>query len=272
MRLGAARTTLLNPAADIRLDWPAVEASGQFDLVIEHFGRFPALLDVGHMLNPRQKLLPLIRGVGVEVGPGVNPQVLPGGDIDVSYVEERSPEEWRQMYGRGKPEAPIPREVLARTRQDSAVRLDHWPKESLDFIFSNHVFEHFMNPLQVLRNWAARLRPGGVIVGVVPDARYSFDCRQPLSTMAEIRAEAKSVSFDPPDEKYERWVRHTARRHDPAKLKRRRYSIHMHYYTPEVFRLLADELRIEGLISSVFLNTTPNNKDFGFVLAKAPSS
>lgn len=267
--LCAAAPGLLNESLRITLNWPPVAAAEAFDLVIEQTGRAPALLDVGPNLNPRSKLLPLIKGVGVEVGPGLNPLVRPSEGVDVYYVEEKSPEEWRRTYRRGRGTSDPPLELLERTRTQSAYTLDSWGEESLDFIFSNHVFEHLMNPLQAMRNWLSRLRPGGLIVGVAPDARYCFDCRQPLSTLADFRAESEAGTFDPPEEKYRRWIRYTQPNRDIARLKRERYSIHMHFYTPEVFRLLADELRAERLVGGVFLNTAPNNKDFGFVLTKA---
>jgi SAM-dependent methyltransferase len=270
--LGTTEPDLANPKLPVLLNWPVAAASEEFDLIIEQTGRMPALVDVGPNLNPRSKLLPLIRGVGVEVGPGLHPHVRPGADVDVYYVEEKSPEEWRDTYAHGRKAragAALGPEIIERTHTQSAYSLEQWAPGSLDFIFSNHVFEHLMNPLQVLRNWLSRLRPGGIVVGVTPDARYCFDRRQPLSSLADFREESAAGTFEPPEEKYERWIRYTQPNRTIAKLKKHRYSIHMHYYTPEIFRLLAEELKAEGLISTVFLNTAPNNKDFGFVLTKA---
>ena len=46
---------------------------------------------------------------------------------------------------------------------------------SLGFIFSSHVFEHLANPLGHLEHWYAKLRHGGLIVGIVPDVGGSKD-------------------------------------------------------------------------------------------------
>lgn len=266
--IGSAQP-IIGATTPLHLNWPVAAASG-FDLEIRQTGAAPALLEIGPNLNPRSKLLRLIKGVGVEVGPGLNPQIRPSAETDVYYVEEKSPEEWRKTYVRGRkaPNAEVPADVLERTRTQSAHMLDEWEAGSLDFIFSNHVFEHLMNPLQVMRNWLSRLRPGGIVVGVTPDARYCFDCRQPLSTLQDFRAESAAGSFEPSDEKYARWIRYTQPNKDAAKLRKARYSIHVHFYTPAVFHQLANELRAEGLVSAVFLNTAPNNKDFGFVLTR----
>ena len=268
--LGQASADLFGcTPAELTVDWPVRVASSAFDLIIEQMGAGAVSLEIGPLFDPRQKLLPLIKGKGVEVGPGLNPQVLPGPDIDVEYVEEKSPDEWRKTYDAGRLKKELPEAVLKRTRQGNAVSLDYWREASLDFIFSNHVFEHLMNPLQVLRNWLSRLKPGGLVVGVTPDARYSFDCRQPISTLSEIRSEFRSGGFSPSERKYQRWVRYTQPKHDIATLKKRRYSIHMHYYTPELVHLMAAQLRATGEIDSLFLNTARNSRDFGFVLRKA---
>jgi len=273
---GGEPTYILGEAAagaeltPIAFDWPLTGADAPFDLWIEPLSAKPAVLCVGPLMDPRAKLRALFRGEGVEVGPGLNPHVRPGPDVRVEYIEEKSPEEWRATYAKNKtPHDTLSPDILAHYRQGAAVALDHAPAESLDFVFSNHVFEHLMNPLQVLRNWLSRLKPRGVILGVIPDARYTFDLRQPFSTLEEFRAEDARGEFALPDEKYDRWRRHTFPRHNIEDLKRRNYSIHVHYYTPLVFRILFEELRTEGRVDSLFLDTAPNNKDFGFVMRKA---
>lgn len=270
--LGSARADLFKRPAPLRLDWPA-RTRARFDLIVAQTGSAPALLSVGPLLDPRRKLMALARGVGVEVGPGLNPLVRPREGVDVSYVEEKTAGEWSDTYARGKTQtSTLTAEIVERTRIGSASTLDQYDAESLDFIFCNHVFEHLMNPMQVLRNWLSRLKPGGVVLGVVPDARFSFDLRQPLSTLEDFRAESDRGGFEKTEEKYRRWVRHTAPNAKVSSLKRRDYSIHVHYYTPEAFRVLADALRTESLVDSLFLDTAPNNKDFGFVLTKTRSA
>lgn len=266
--LGEAHAAKGGAPTPLMLDWPPLAGTGAFDLTLTPTGK-GAVLCVGPLIDPRAKLRPLFKGRGVEVGPGLNPHVKPGRDVIVEYVEERSPEEWRDTYAKGKAaHDTLTPEILAHYRQGKAATLDHAAPESLDFVFSNHVFEHLVNPLQVLRNWLSRLKPGGAVLGVIPDARYTFDLRQPFSTLAEFRDEAARGGFDLTDDAYERWKRHTFPKHKIDDLKRRNYSIHAHYYTPDVFRLLFDELRAEGRASSLFFDTAPNNKDFGFILRK----
>jgi SAM-dependent methyltransferase len=149
------------------------------------------------------------------------------------------------------------------------VELETIDAASLDFIFSNHVFEHLANPLQVMINWLGRLKPGGVILGVTPDPRFTFDCRQQPTTMSEVLAEEAAGGHIIPRAKYERWCRLTEPRHTPDGLIKRGYSIHVNYFTPEGFQAMLDVLKGRGLISRTFLAAAPNNKDFAFALWKA---
>lgn len=149
-----------------------------------------------------------------------------------------------------------------------AQQLDCCEDASLDFVFSNHVFEHLMNPLGVLENWSRKLRPKGVLVSVVPDLRYCFDLRQTPSTPDDWLEEYTGKTWSLTRAKYEKWCRYTAPSSSPDDLIRRKYSIHAHYYTPTTWRGLAEIAIQRGLFRRLFLNTSPNNKDFGFVLWK----
>ena len=255
--------------APILLDWPAIAGDGPFDLVLEQTGETPTLLSVGPLIDSKTKLRPFLRGKGVEVGPGPFPQVLPGEDVDVEYVEQKSPDDWQTFYGKGAASTELlTPEVMARYRIGSGTTLEEWAPESLDFIFSNHVFEHLVNPAQVLRNWFGRLKAGGVVLGVVPDARFSFDLRQPFSRREDFERQLEAGSFEVPDAAYEAWSRYTAPDTTPASLKARGYSVHIHYSTPALFIELAGFLGVRGEDYTLFLETTPNNKDFGFILRK----
>jgi len=130
------------------------------------------------------------------------------------------------------------------------------------------VFEHLVNPLQVLENWLERLKPQGLILGATPDARFTFDMRQPFSRREAFLRERAAGGYDKTEEMYLRWCRYTAPYNTPEDLRRRNYSIHIHYYTPQVFRELVDILAGEGHDLALFLDTAPNNKDFGFVIRK----
>lgn len=252
---------------EVMLDWP-VPVPPTFDLVLETELQ-PAMIAVGPLFNARTRLLPVLRGRGVEVGPGARPSVLPEPERTVSYVEKMPLDDWARTYAKHELD-----EASARQWNhyvvDSAHRLDRFEAGSLDFIFSSHVFEHLVQPLQVLRNWWSRLAPGGVIAGVVPDARYTFDLRQPLTTVAEFLAPPDDLedAWTPSEAMYARWCRHTAPDTTPASLRARDYSIHVSYFSPDSFRTMLDLFGMDDPPAALYMDSVTNGKDFGFLIAK----
>jgi SAM-dependent methyltransferase len=253
----------------VSLSWPAERRYAEgFDLTIS----MPkgGLIGVSPQIDMRQTVLPIVRGKGVEVGPGISPSVLPSQDVDVTYVESRSLDQWSAVYAKNsKAPLDLSADVAARYVIDSAVSLDRYAPASLDFIFSNHVFEHLQNPVLVLRNWLHVLKPGGLIAGVTPDPRYTFDCRQPVVTLADALREAEHPGHDIPLEKYQRWSRWTAPDVTPQSLIERDYSIHVNFFTPDTFADVAEYLKASGEIAASSIVAAPNNKDFSFALWKA---
>ena len=73
----------------LRLDWPhELVAADTYSLSLHNPGTEPMTLVCGPLIKMPRHLLPYARGVGVEVGPGLRPMVLPSKLVDVSYVEE----------------------------------------------------------------------------------------------------------------------------------------------------------------------------------------
>lgn len=263
-----AKLRLGEQPRNVELDWPiwAGERAG-YHLEIEYHGDSDLIVLVGCLINSRRKLIPQLHGMGVEVGPGLNPHVLPSPNIDIKYVETVPADQWVALYKKqDKPSNVALHNLWGSYIVGNAHILESVEDESLDFIFSNHVFEHLVNPLGVLENWARKLKRGGIIAGVVPDCRYTFDLRQHPSNLQDFSAERADGRFEISHEKYIRWCKYTAPYNTPADLIQRQYSIHVHYYTPGRF---ADMLEIfEGprCFESVFFDGTTNNKDFAFLL------
>lgn len=252
---------------DPLLTWPCwAEAASGFEITIRNAAKSPLRIASGSAFDPRAALKDLLHGTGVEVGPGANPIVKPSPDLDVRYVETMPADEWLRTYDKTREPTPQDRALWDRYIIGDAQRIDCCEDGSLDFIFSNHVFEHLMNPLGVLANWSRKLKPDGVIVGVVPDCRYCFDLRQPPSTVAEWLAERDGDVWSLTRAKFEKWCRFTAPYNTVESLIARNYSVHVHYYTPLKFRELIDQGIADGLLGRAFYNTSPNNKDFGFAL------
>lgn len=99
--IGRASASIATGAARVLLRWPAFAGSDDgFDLVLRNVGKESARVSVGPLFSARENLLAQLRGSGVEVGPGMNPQVLPSDGLDVRYVESMSGEEWARVYAK----------------------------------------------------------------------------------------------------------------------------------------------------------------------------
>jgi SAM-dependent methyltransferase len=61
---------------------------------------------------------------------------------------------------------------------------------SFDFLLASHVVEHLANPLGALQAWGRVLRPGGVLVLLLPHRQATFDHRRPVTELAHLRADA----------------------------------------------------------------------------------
>jgi SAM-dependent methyltransferase len=57
---------------------------------------------------------------------------------------------------------------------------------SYDFVLASHVLEHCANPLKVLQEWRRVLKPSGVLFMVLPDRRFTFDHRRPVTPLAHL--------------------------------------------------------------------------------------
>jgi SAM-dependent methyltransferase len=268
---GSRSTSLLSKsdAASILLTWPHwAGESPEFDMDIINRGRASIEIKSGVVFDPRLEVRDLLQGNGIEVGPGANPCVKPSQSVDVRYVEALPIEEWLKNYRKDTEKTTKSEQDWSRYIIGDAQQLDVCDDHSLDFIFSNHVFEHLMNPLGVLERWSRKLKSSGVVVGVVPDLRYCFDLRQPPSRPDDWTTEYQAGTWNLTRQKYEKWCRYTAPYNTPEDLIARNYSIHAHYYTTTGFRELAKMAIERDFFSRVFLNTSPNNKDFGWVLWK----
>ena len=219
-----------------------------------------------HRVLDRSEAVALCRGRGVEIGPGLQPQILPSAECDVTYVEQSSQEEWNARYNQTGA-LHVEKELWRRYTIGEAFPLpaeDH----TLDFIFSSHVFEHLANPLGHLANWYQKLRQGGVVVGVVPDLAGTKDYVFAPCPLGDLVREYEEGEMAPNLEHYRRWAEYRAPGEDPVKYLKAKRSIHVHFYTNCNMASLL-EYAVARLGYSWFnIRHTPNHKDFFFALGK----
>ncbi|NND81896.1 MAG: methyltransferase domain-containing protein [Gammaproteobacteria bacterium] len=129
--------------------------------------------------------LRLADGVGVEIGPLVNP-VITREMSNVKYIDRASTEELRQWYSRDE-----------KINVNEIMNIDYvWGEQSLaeatggveqfDYCVASHVIEHIPDLITWLGEIASILKPGGIASFAVPDKRYTFDCKRADTTAADL--------------------------------------------------------------------------------------
>ena len=266
-----ATATTLTPkgcAAPIRLAWPnGYRLTQQAELHLTFESSAPLTRLLVHRVLDRAVLYSMAKGTGIELGPGPRPQILPAADVNVKYLEEMPAEKWQELYdGNGKYGA-------AKADWSNYVigTADSIPAEpqSLDFIFSSHVFEHLSNPLGHLKRWGALLRPGGVVLAVVPDVNSTKDVLGEPSTLPEIIGEMHDEIWRPRLQHYERyWQIRGGTKQGALKLYEENSSIHVHFYDAPLMSSLLSLSLAECGFSSYRIYHSQNHKDFYFCLWK----
>lgn len=215
---------------------------------------------------PRDSLLRLARGVGVEIGPGPRPQVHNSRTTQVTYVEEMPAERWLEMYKDDVDAGAWDRCGYKLGKAHDLPVADG----SLDFVFSSHVLEHLWNPLGHFDHWRRKLKPGGLVLVVVPAADGTKDFMLAPTSSEQLAEEHRSGRFDVPLSSYQRWVREHRFLGDQDALARQRfaerYSIHVHVYDWVTITNLLRHCVARHGYASFRIQYKRNSKDMIFAL------
>lgn len=262
----SAVTPVGSDPVPVRIEWPVdgKPLSRSTGFRLSGSSKAPVAILVHRMLD-RNGLYSLAKGDGVEIGPGPNPQILPAPGVSVRYVEEMAASKWEELYDKkGKYGA-------AKGDWSSYIigTADNIPAEpgSLDFIFSSHVFEHLASPLGHLKRWRELLRPGGVILAVVPEMNSTKDMRGTPSNLTDIEFEAASDMWRP---QLSHYTHFGAVRRLSQEYAREMYdansSIHVHFYDLPLISGLLQKCVQEHGFSRYVVRHSANHKDFHFML------
>jgi SAM-dependent methyltransferase len=187
-------------------------------------------------------------GEGIEIGPLHLPLAIPAG-ARARYVDRMSVEDLRREY----PE--LADWNLTRVDiVDNGERLEKIAAESQDFIIANHFLEHTENPIGTIQTHLGKLKPGGVLFYAVPDKRFTFDFRRPVTPLEHMAADYEQGPERSRAEHFEQWTRLVPGQiHEDAteeqilararELDAEDYSIHMHVWTQAEFLALILDVR-----------------------------
>jgi len=124
-----------------------------------------------------------LKGSGLEIGPLHAPFPLPPG-VAVIYVDRV---DYDGLLAQFADDDNVRTEDIVKPDVVSdATTLAGIADASVDFVVASHVIEHLPNPIEALCNWRRVLRTGGLLVCLVPDARYTFDLGRPLTSYEHL--------------------------------------------------------------------------------------
>ncbi|TAH06043.1 MAG: SAM-dependent methyltransferase [Sphingobacteriia bacterium] len=73
-----------------------------------------------------------------------------------------------------------------------ATNLKDIKDDEYEFVISSHCLEHIANPLKALQEWLRVIKPGGIILIVVPNKAYCFDHRRSYTSFQHILSDYES--------------------------------------------------------------------------------
>ncbi|HVO54220.1 MAG TPA: methyltransferase domain-containing protein [Solirubrobacterales bacterium] len=200
----------------------------------------PAYLDVRRAFANSYLL-----GDGLEIGALHQPLPVPP-HAHVRYVDRMLTPDLRREY----PEL-ADWDLTEVAVVDDGERLLTIADESQDFIVANHFLEHCENPIGTIETHLSKLKPGGVLFYAVPDKRYTFDFRRPLTPVEHMVGDYEDGPEGSRAGHYREWaelvteaptaVKREAPKTDEEidararELEAAKYSIHMHVWTQAEF-------------------------------------
>jgi methyltransferase family protein len=194
-------------------------------------------------------------GEGLEIGPLHQPLALPP-HAHARYVDRMKIDDLRREY----PEL-ADWNLTEVDIVDDGELLTTIAEESQDFIVANHFLEHCENPISTIGTHLGKLKPGGILFYAVPDQRFTFDYRRPITALEHMVADYEQGPERSRAEHYQEWCRLVINEESEAvgtpeqagseewverrarELEDAKYSIHMHVWTQAEFLKLILALR-----------------------------
>jgi predicted SAM-dependent methyltransferase len=194
-----------------------------------------------------------LKGEGIEIGALHQPLAAPP-QAHVRYVDRMTTPDLRREY----PEL-ADYDLTEVDIVDDGERLATLGAESQDFIVANHFLEHTEDPVGTIETHLEKLKPGGVLFYAVPDKRFTFDFRRPVTPIEHMVADHEEGPAASRPEHFREWSRYVLEHERPEgagekweeqqieavaqQLEAQNYSIHMHVWTQAEFLRLILTLR-----------------------------
>jgi predicted SAM-dependent methyltransferase len=183
-----------------------------------------------------------LRGAGLEIGALHSPLPVPAL-CRVRYVDRYSVEELRREYPPLAAVPLVPVDVI-----DDGEKLETIEPESQDFVIASHFLEHTQDPIGTIRRHLHVIRPGGLLFVAVPDKRFSFDVKRPVTTLKHLYRdyeEGPAWSYLDHVREYAEYWNFANEPHEEyvRRLVETNYSIHFHVWTQDDFLEMLIDIR-----------------------------
>lgn len=174
-----------------------------------------------------------ITGHGLEIGALDNPLNVKQGAARILYMDMAD----RDGLIRQNPET-VPAKIRLPDIIASAEDQSPIQSESMDFVIACHVLEHLPNPLKALKEIYRVLKPGGVLYLSVPDKRYTFDSKRPVTPLSHVQRDYEvGATVESCDDHYREWIDFVESRKKTPVVRTvdqaKHYRIHFHVWTPD---------------------------------------
>lgn len=209
-----------------------------------------------------------LKGSGIEIGALHRPLVVPAG-IEVKYLDRYNVEDLRKHY----PElAELP--LVEVDIVDDGETMKTVEKESQDFVIANHFIEHCQDPISTIKNMLRVIKPGGIIYMAIPDKRYTFDKKRPLTPFNHVLTDHEKGPEKSKRQHFEEWV--SLVKDVPSaevdteaqKLIDEDYSIHFHVWDQANMRDFFAQLQQTAQLPIEIEMMIQNNEEVIFILRK----
>jgi SAM-dependent methyltransferase len=121
---------------------------------------------------------------GLEIGALSRPIVPPDAG-PVEYADHLSTAELREKYARN-PRIDVEEIVPVSYVWGAETLRQSVGEKRFDYVIASHVIEHVPDLIGWFSDIASVLKPGGLLALVVPDKRWTFDCRRQVTSISAL--------------------------------------------------------------------------------------
>lgn len=207
-----------------------------------------------------------LHGSGIEFG-ALNAALKLPNNATVKYADIQTPEQLKVFLAQYE-RITVP-DIVTDIQTMAGIE-----DRSLDFVIANHVLEHVENPLSAFRAIARTLRRDGIAFIALPDKRFTFDRKRPITPLAHLIKDYKEGPAWGRAEHYDDWVENAEGLHGKERRERAAYlmasntNIHFHVWDYESMEEMFDYVVRQPDIGFVIAHSQQNQSEGLWILRK----